>query len=233
MRFEECAETPTVGAVLPITYDLSSLTGTIRYVAPNGSDSNNGTSINSPVATLSRAISLTTTANSTIVVRGGEYRNQNTLSISGSGRNGLKIIAYPGEIPVFIGSQAVSSSSGWTTEGSLRYRSYTPRPLQDGGGVSFSNTSSMTNLTGDGVGRYADQAWQGDTPLKQVLNKNQVTDGKFFVDRSNNRLYMTAADVSKGSIETSRPGTGAACIGVCSCAFWVILGMVAGRPVYG
>lgn len=143
-----CTPTPpssgkVAGAQLPINYDLSTLTGTIKYIAPNGSDSNSG-SVTSPYLTISKALS-TLGTNGTIVVRGGTYRDQRNISI-GSGKSGLRIIAYPGEIPVFNGAQAVSSSSGWTTEGSLKYRTYTPRPVTAGGGVTFSDTSKNTNL---------------------------------------------------------------------------------------
>lgn len=204
-----CSGDPSAnaGAHLPINYNLASLTGTIRYVATNGSDatSNTGTSVSSPLATLSRAISLSG-ANNTIVVRGGTYRNQSNMLISGSGKNGLKIIAYPGETPEFNGAQTVSS--GWTTEGSLRYIAYVPRPVKNGGGVTtFEDPNNLQNFTGDGIGRYPDQAWVGNTALRQVSSKAQVQDGRFWVDAANNRLYMTSSDVAQGNIETSQPGS--------------------------
>lgn len=203
-----CSGTSTVGANLPITYDLNSLTGTVLYASPNGSTSSTCTS--STPCTLSRAVSQVTTANSTVVLRGGIYRDQRNITIGGSSKTGLKLIAYPNETPEIYGSTAVPSSSGggWTTEGTYQYRSYLPRPVREGGGVAFDNLSSFDNLSGDGVGRYPDQAWIGSTPLKEVLNKTQLTDGKFFVDRTNNRIYLTATDAAKPNIETSRPGTG-------------------------
>lgn len=201
-----CTTTPppptnndAAGAVLPIQYSLSSLTGTVRYVATNGSDSNNGTSASSPVATLARAVSLSS-ANDTVVVRGGTYRNNYNITIS---KSGLRIIAYPGETPVFTGSQQFSS--GWTSEGSLSYRSYTARPVTDAYGITF---TSGQNLVGDGVGKYPDQAWVGNQELQQVAAKSSVGDGKFWVDASGNRIYMTTADVNKGSIEVSGSPSG-------------------------
>lgn len=190
------------GATLPISYNISSLTGTIRYASPNGSTTSACTSADP--CTLARAVAQTTTANSTIVLFGGMYRNQANIAISGSGRDGLRIVAYPGQIPEIRGS--VEASSGWVAEGSYQYRAYVPRPLQDGGGVTFTDLTKTTNLNGDGVGRYADQAWIGNTPLKQTLNKSSLVDGQFYVDQTANRLYMTATDVAKAGVETSRPG---------------------------
>lgn len=195
------------GATLPISYNISSLTGTVRYASPNGSTTSACTSADP--CTIARAVSQTTTANSTIVLYGGMYRNQANIQISGSGRDGLRIVAYPGQIPEIRGSIEVptSASPEWVAEGSFRYRSYVPRPFQNGGGVNFGDLADMTNLSGDGVGRYADQAWIGTTALKQTLNKSTLVDGQFYVDRTTNRLYMTANDAAKSGIETSRPGS--------------------------
>lgn len=183
------------GASLPIDYSLSSLSGTIKYVATSGSDSNSGSS-SAPYATLAKAVS-SSSSNGTIVVRGGTYRGEYNISVSTS-KNGLRIIAYPGETPVFNGAQAVSG--GWSTEGSMSYRSYTPRPLTDAYGIDF---GSNQNLTGDGVGKYPDQAWQGNNQLQQVSSKSSVGEGKFWVDQSNNRIYLSSTDVSKGNVEVS------------------------------
>ncbi|MDB5166663.1 MAG: hypothetical protein JWM37_735 [Candidatus Saccharibacteria bacterium] len=179
------------GAHLPISYSLSSLTGTVRYVATNGSDTNPG-SAKAPFATLSKAISASA-ANDSIVVRGGTYRIGN-LAVSKS----LKIYAYPGEIPVFNGAQ--SFASGWTTSGSLSSHSYAPKAATDGSGISFTGGQ---NLSGDGVGKYPDQAWVGGSQLKQVSSQAAVTAGKFYVDRTAKRIYLAASDVSKGGVEAS------------------------------
>lgn len=189
------------GAKLPLQYDLASLTGTVRFVATNGSDSNAGT-IASPYATLSKAVS-SSASNDTIVVRGGTYRAQRNINVS---KSGLKIKAYPGETPEFKDSTSVNG--GWTTEGSYKYISYTPRPLSESQGVPFNDLNEDYNLItggekGVGVGRYPDQAWIGDNELRQVDAKSYLADGKFWVDRSNNRLYLTATDAGKSNIEVS------------------------------
>ena len=193
----ESVSSTGAGAKLPIQYDINKLTGTIRYVATTGTDSNPGTKT-APFATLAMAAKVSN-ANDTIVVRGGIYRGQANVSLDDSG---LKVIAYPGETPVFNGATDVTGANGWTQEGVYSYRSYSPRPVTNGGGVNFS--SSNTNLVDDGVGRYPDQAWIGDKGLKQVMNKSSLSEGEFFVDRSNNRLYMMASDTKRQGIEISR-----------------------------
>lgn len=183
------------GAQLPISYDVASLAGTVRYVATNGNDASGTGSIGAPYATLSKAISVSS-AGQTVVVRGGTYRDQGNLSIP-AGKS-LKIYAYPGEIPVFNGARTVSG--GWVTEGPLKYIAYSPRPVTDGSGISF---TSGQNLTGDGVGKYPDQVWIGSSQLKEVSNKASVNGNNFWVDRANNRLYMTATDAGRPGIEVS------------------------------
>ncbi len=192
------------GATLPISYSASTLTGTVRYVAPTGSNTSACTA--SDPCTLARAVSQTATANSTIVLAGGLYRDQANIAISGSGRNGLKLIAASGQIPEIRGSVVVNG--GWTTEGSYKYIPYTPRPVESSQQIPFNDAASMTNLTGDGAGRYPDQAWIGNKALDQVAAKTSLADGKFYVDQTNNRLYLTATDAGKSGIETSRSGDG-------------------------
>ncbi|MEZ4220342.1 MAG: right-handed parallel beta-helix repeat-containing protein [Polyangiaceae bacterium] len=187
--------TGAAGAVLPIDYSLSSLTGTVLYVATNGSDSNPGTAA-SPLATVAAALGkVGANQTATIVVRGGEYR-EGKLNVP-SNRH-VRIIAYPKETPVFSGSQSLTQ---WTTEGSLAWHSYTPQPVTDGSGISF---TSGQNLTGNGIGKYPDQAWVGATELQQVATKAEVAAGKFWVDAANARIYLLATDAAKPSVEASQ-----------------------------
>ena len=192
------------GAQLPINYNLSSLTGSIKYVAPNGNDSGSG-NVDSPYLTLGKAIDAVSSGG-TVVMRGGVYRGNVNVGVTKI----VKIIAYPGEIPELRGSVAVPSStasnSGWNTEGNYRWRSYNPQPVTDGSGLLFK--TSNQGLDGDYSGKYPDQAWIGNDSLDQVTNKSALTDGKFWVDSSNKRLYLTASDASKPNIETSRSALG-------------------------
>ncbi len=182
----------TAGAHFPISYKLSSLTGTVRYVATNGSDSTGNGSKDKPYATVAKAYGASASGGS-IVIRDGTYR-QGYITIAAA--KPVRIIAYPGETPIFNGS--APASSGWASEGSLKYHSYTPMPVTDGSGVNF---TSGQNLAGDGVGKYPDEAWAGGSQLQQVLSKAAVTTGKFYVDRGANRLYMTSGDAAKSEVE--------------------------------
>jgi hypothetical protein len=195
VRLGDCQHQDSPGAVLPIQYDLATLTGTPRYVAPNGNDATGNGSVGTPFATLAKAISVVAPGDS-VVLRGGTYRGQASIVVPAN--KVLKIIAYPGEIPVFNGARTVDT---WTSEGNLRYVAYTPRPVTDGSGISF---TTGQNLTGDGVGKYADQAWVGTSQLRQVSAKTAVVAGSFWVDQTNKRLYMSSADTAKGQAEITQ-----------------------------
>lgn len=189
----DCAVS-AAGAQLPITYNLASLNGPIKYVATTGSDTTGTGTAAAPYASLSRAISAAAD-NDAIVIRGGTYR-QGDIVIPAA--KSLRIMAYPGEIPVFNGADA--AATGWATEGLFKYHAYAPQPVVDGYGITF---STGMNLNGDGVGKFSDQAWVGTATQQQVTTKAAVVAGKFWVDRTNSRLYMTAADVDRGGIEYS------------------------------
>jgi hypothetical protein len=85
------------------------------YIAPGGSDSNNG-SLGSPFATFSKAIGLAT-AGDTIYARGGTYNLSSTISIgsskSGTAGNPISLLAYPGETPILdFRGQPYNASNG-------------------------------------------------------------------------------------------------------------------------
>lgn len=89
-----------VVALLSLFISLSVM-GATYYVAPNGSDGNNG-SISQPFATLNKAWSVVS-AGDIIYLRGGTYyfRSQQMLrGKNGSAGNLIKVWAYPGETPI-------------------------------------------------------------------------------------------------------------------------------------
>ncbi|MGV1037906.1 MAG: right-handed parallel beta-helix repeat-containing protein [Candidatus Nanopelagicales bacterium] len=142
------------GAQLPVSYNMSSLHGTLRYVAPNGSDSATGT-IGQPYATIKKAESVSA-AGDTVVVRGGTY----SLSAQGTATidtNNLTVIAYPGETPVFDGSIAAPTNT--TTEGSLRSFAYQPMPAALGEGLSLVNLPKATFSGATPTGLAAKLGW--------------------------------------------------------------------------
>lgn len=192
----ETGDTTTPGAHLPIDYSLSSLTGTVRYVAATGgSDSNAGTQA-APFATIAKGISASA-ANDTVVLRGGTYREGGIVV----NKAGLKIIAYPKETPTVTGSVAIGGA--WTPEGSYGYKAYTPMQTPVDGDLGIQWVSQNQNLTSNTgyIGLRPDQVWVNGTKLAQKPNKTDVTDSTFYVDTTNNRVYLSATNAAKSDIE--------------------------------
>lgn len=73
----------------------------VYYVATNGNDSNPGT-LDRPFRTIQRGASVAQ-AGSTVYIRGGIYKEQVTISNSGTASAPIRIVAYPGETPVIDG----------------------------------------------------------------------------------------------------------------------------------
>lgn len=100
---------------------------------------------------------------------------------------------------VFTGAQPLDGL--WTSEAGLSWHAYAAQPVTDGAGISF---TTGQNLTGDGVGKHPDQVWIGSVELEQVPTKSVVSDGKFWVDATASRVYLTATDAAKPAIEASQ-----------------------------
>ncbi|HMP81183.1 MAG TPA: right-handed parallel beta-helix repeat-containing protein [Verrucomicrobiota bacterium] len=83
---------------------VSVLDAATYWVAPNGNDSNAGTS-NAPFATPHKAVTATLAPGDTIYIRGGNYSFNSRIapgsSKVGAAGNHIKFWAYPGELPVF------------------------------------------------------------------------------------------------------------------------------------
>ena len=93
-------------------FSASSSAAATWYVAPDGSDSNTGTS-NSPFATIMKAQSAASFGD-TVYLRGGTYYLDNSnftatnnpwAIINDINKSGISYLAYPGELPVFDFSQ--------------------------------------------------------------------------------------------------------------------------------
>jgi hypothetical protein len=116
------------------------------YVATNGSDSNPGTNIAQPFATLRKAVGLANPGD-LIYMRGGVYPEtfRIRLTRSGSAAQPIRVQAYPGELPVFDFSaqsfastnQGISiSGNGWQLRGFEVF----------GAGASGINVTGHSNL---------------------------------------------------------------------------------------
>jgi len=109
-------------AATPVLASPASAADATLYVAPNGSDSSDG-SRDAPFATLEHARDVVRTMNSqmsgdiTVYLRGGTYPVSSTVQfgVQDSGSNGHRVVysAYPGEVPVLDGGVPVS---GWTQQ---------------------------------------------------------------------------------------------------------------------
>lgn len=104
---EEPAPPPPAGAtpsqwVCPAT-PLSPRYQPTMYVATDGSDSNDGRSIDRPLRTLSRAANLVR-AGDVVWVRGGVYSSNVEFRTSGTAGNGIVFESYPGECAILDGS---------------------------------------------------------------------------------------------------------------------------------
>ncbi|HEU6447851.1 MAG TPA: right-handed parallel beta-helix repeat-containing protein [Verrucomicrobiae bacterium] len=83
------------------------------YVATNGSDSNPGTNISAPFATLGKATGLANSGN-LIYVRGGNYHFTTQVSTprGGTPERPIRVRAFPGEHPVLDFAAEADSDSG-------------------------------------------------------------------------------------------------------------------------
>lgn len=97
------------GQLFPPTHTAAAAGGQTYYVAPNGSDTNNGT-LSSPWRTIQKAAN-TVVAGDTVLVREGIYQEFVTIKTSGSKTNGyITFQAYPGEHPIIDGSELTIAS---------------------------------------------------------------------------------------------------------------------------
>jgi hypothetical protein len=74
------------------------------YVSPNGSDTNNGTSLSTPVKTIRQALSKATSSGDIVYVRGGTYVEAVNVS-----QSGITLSAYQDEKPVIDGQSSLPS----------------------------------------------------------------------------------------------------------------------------
>ena len=76
----------------------------IYYVSPSGLDTNNGTSLTTPVKTIKKALSKATVSGDVVYVRAGTYSE--TVVINSSG---IALSAYQTEVPVIDGGTSLPS----------------------------------------------------------------------------------------------------------------------------
>lgn len=166
-------------------FDAGTVLGSTSYTRPSGSvyvDPDDGLNTNSgteasPFATLARAVTAAPSGTS-IVLRGGAYE-ESTVTIPAT-KTGLTIQSYPGERPLFTGSQVVS---GFVADGA--------RWKRTGWVTQFDHThvASIVDPTFPAA-PYPDMVWVAGVPLTQVLTQAAVTAGKFYADDAADILWI-------------------------------------------
>jgi parallel beta-helix repeat protein len=133
--------------------------GTEFYVATDGNDASMGASVNSPLATLTKAISKAAPGD-VIYIRGGTYREEVTaLQGGGTAEAPVTITAYPNETPVIKASDLVTGWErhdgniwkriGWSINSQQVFRD--GQPLQQIGGVRPGYLQQVYTPVGSGV----------------------------------------------------------------------------------
>jgi parallel beta-helix repeat protein len=187
-----------------------------------GNDTNNGT-IGAPVRTINRAIALVdaTTNKTTIVMRGGEYRDWNNFENKFLFQTkSLTLQAHPGESPWFNGADVIPSTD-WSVSNNIWSRRWETPDFCNPGKyylpVGNNEPPFSPNLTlaetwcgyGDSFKGSANVAGDpqsvfiNDTKLAQVPSLSQLNSGSFYYDWFNKRMYI-AQDPAGKKIEFSK-----------------------------
>ncbi len=162
----------------------STANATVYYIAPTGSDTNNGTSQGTPWKTIARVqqMSLTAVAGDQFLFqRGGTYAGQLTWYTSGTSGANITFGAYgTGALPVISGATTVT---GWTLHSGSIYKASVPQAVKyvfvngalqtlaryPNTGWSRVNTSNSTSLTSTNI-TQASGHWNGATVVLRSTN---------------------------------------------------------------
>ncbi|WP_054023558.1 DUF1565 domain-containing protein [Bacillus sp. FJAT-28004] len=143
--------------------------GTTFYVATNGSDSNDGTSLSTPFLTIQQA-ALTAQAGDTVYVREGTYRETVTPANSGTTGNKITYQNYMDETVTVSGNDIIS---GWTQDSGNIYKASMNWTLGAGNQVfvngEMMNEARWPNQTGTLLSPTRASAGAG-------TNANHITD---------------------------------------------------------
>ncbi|HEY1738875.1 MAG TPA: right-handed parallel beta-helix repeat-containing protein [Acidimicrobiia bacterium] len=145
------------------------------YVANGGSDSNPGT-LAAPFATIHHALAVVA-AGGTVTVRGGTYRES-----LGAIKHKVTLQAYPGEQPWVKGSVNVDPST-FTSNGGAWSMPFTTKMCDN----CFPAGALDPLYPAAG---YPEQVFVDGAPLRQVLNKDVLGPGAFYVDRGAGLLWL-------------------------------------------
>ena len=162
-------KTNTLIVALLLFFSWTYVRGTDYYVATNGSDSNSGTSVSSPFATLQKAVD-EASAGDYIYLRGGVHAIATTpfvITKNGSSSARIHVFAYSGETPVLQFNNSVSSSNrGVVLDGDYwHWKGITIERAGDNGMLLSGNNNIIENCifrrnndTGLQLSRYSTSA---------------------------------------------------------------------------
>lgn len=161
----------TVGGGLPAR--LAQSTGSTYYVSTAGSDSNAGTQA-APWRTVQKALN-TLTAGQTVVIRGGTYAQNLTMTRAGTATAPITIRNYPGERPI------LKAGSGATNN----------MPLQIGTGGAYVRFQGLTFDGATGSSTTNIYAWGSarDIEISDCESRGSQRQG-FFSERGTARIQL-------------------------------------------
>jgi len=165
----------------------SSWAATTYFVANNGNDLNNGTSISTPFKTIQKAMGKVV-AGDTVYVRGGTYREEITAYRGGSAGNYVTVAGYEKEVPVIKGSEIVS---GWTLHGGNIWKKT---------GWKHNSQQVFVDLKDDAglqqIGRPSNHYGSFEYPSPVGSGLSSMTAGSFYYDPASYTLYVWLKDGS-------------------------------------
>lgn len=175
--------------VIAVFFSLisSSWAATTYFVANNGNDLNNGTSVATPFKTIQKAMGKVV-AGDTVYVRGGTYREEITAYRGGSAGNYVTVAGYEKEVPVIKGSEIVT---GWTLHGGNIWKKtawkYNSQQV-------FVDLKDDTGLQQIGKPSSSYGSFEYPTPVGSGLSS--MTAGSFYYDPASYTLYVWLKDGS-------------------------------------
>jgi|GEM_PF-867691 len=176
----------------------TSWAATTYYVANNGNDASNGTSINTPFKTIQKAMNKVA-AGDTVYVRGGTYREEITVGRSGTKDNYITVSGYEKEVPVIKGSEIVTgwelhSGNIWKKTGWARNSQQVFVDLQDDKGLQQ-------------IGMPSKHYGSFEYPSPVGSGVSSMTPGSFRYDAANYTLYVWLKDGSDPNTHTIEAST--------------------------
>ncbi|HEX2617124.1 MAG TPA: right-handed parallel beta-helix repeat-containing protein, partial [Flavobacteriales bacterium] len=184
---------------------------TVYYVAPSGSDTNNGTSQSTPWKTIDRVNQSTYTfqpGDQILFQRGGTYRGQVIFGNSGTSTAPITVGAYgTGDNPIISGSKLVT---GWTQHSGSIYKATVSERVDQvyvGGArmtpARFPNTGWLRNSNGGGTQMYSTGLTQGSgywVGAKAIVRSNSSSYDTLIVSNySNSTLTFTQSTHNMGT----------------------------------